>query len=120
MTVPEYAIHYLEFVTPDVEAVRAVHEKCYGVTFRPKDPVLGNAYVAGLPNGLICGIRAPMHGSEKPIVRPYLRVNNLGASVQTAARAGARILLDRMELPGYGIIAIYERGGIEHGLWQVE
>lgn len=119
MTVPENPIHYIEIVTPDPEAVRATYEKFYGLTFLPNDPVLGDARVASLPSGLMCGIRAPMHGSEKPLVRLYVRVNDLAASVQAAERIGAKILLDRMELPGRGIIAIYEQGGIEHGLWQV-
>ncbi len=120
MTVQPGSIHYVEIVTPDVEAVRALYETCHGVRFQPKDPVLGNAHVAALPAGPLCGIRAPMHSAEKPVVRTYLRVNNLANSVQLAAVRGANILLERMELPGRGIIAIYEQGGVEHGLWQVE
>lgn len=120
MIAPESSIHYLEIVTPDAESLRTFYEQCHGFEFRSKDPVLGNAYVATLPGGVMFGIRAPMHGSEKPVVRTYVRVKSLDASVQIAAREGAKILLDRMELPGHGIIAIFELGGTEHGLWEVQ
>jgi predicted enzyme related to lactoylglutathione lyase len=120
MAPAESPIHYLEIVTPDVEAVRTAYEKIGGFHFRSQDPVLGNAYVADLPSGSMCGIRAPMHGGEKPVVRPYLRVNDLKISVETAVQLGAKVMLEYMELPGHGKIAIYELGGIEQGLWQVE
>ena len=68
----------------------------------------------------LCGIRAPMHEAEKPISRTYIRVTDIQTSIQKAAQAGANILLEHMELPGHGIIAIYELGGIEQGLWQVQ
>ena len=60
-----------------------------------------------------------MNNTEKPIVRTYLRVPDIKTSVQKAAHLGAKILLERMEIPGHGIIAIYENGVIEQGLWQV-
>ncbi len=36
-----------------------------------------------------------------------------------AARLGAQILLNYMDIPGWGKISIYEIGGIQQGLWQV-
>ncbi len=119
MVVPEHSVYYLEIVTPDVKAMCDLYTKSHGWNFQAMDPALGNACVANLPGGALCGIRAPMHSDEKPIVLPYLRVADIQASVQMAAQLGARILLERMELPGHGIIAIYEHGGIEQGLWQV-
>ena len=82
-------------------------------------PELGNAFVAELAGGTLCGIRAPMHAEEKPTVRTYLRVTDLEATIQRASQLGAKILLERMEIPGHGIIAIYSHGGIEHGIWQI-
>ncbi len=119
MAVPEHTVHYLEIVTTDAEAVRNLYEKSYGWHFQPMAPELGNAYVTELPGGTLCGIRAPMHTEEKPMVRSYVRVNDIKTTVQRAADLGAKILLERMEIPGHGIIAIYMHGGIEHGIWQI-
>ena len=82
-------------------------------------PEWGNSFVAELPGGSLCGIRAPMHDQEKPIVRTYLRVTDINTSVQRAAELGATVALEPLEIPGQGKIAIYLYGGIEQGLWQV-
>lgn len=119
MTVPEHEIHYLEVVTPDAEAARDFYSRAYGWHFEDMTPELGNAFVAFLPNGSRCGIRAPMHDQEKPTVRTYIRVADIESSVEKAAELGATIILGAMELPGQGIIAIYLIGGIEQGIWQV-
>jgi len=119
MAVPEHAIHYLEIVTPDAGAARDLYEKSFGWKFQPMDPALGNAFVAELPGGSLCGIRAPMHAEESPTVRTYVRVADINTAVQRASESGAEILLERMELPGHGTIAIYSHGGIEQGAWQI-
>lgn len=112
---PENPPHYLEIVTPDVQEMCTLYSILHGWSFGQAVPELGNARVAELPNGSLCGIRAPMHSTENPIVRTYLRVTDLGDSVRQAEKAGCRILLERMELPGHGIIAIYELGVYNRG-----
>ena len=119
MTVPEHEIHYLEFVTPDAEAARDFYGQTYGWKFEGMAPELGNAFVASLPNGSLCGIRAPMHEQEKPTARTYVRVADIEASIEKAAELGATVLLGPTEIPGRGMIAIYLFGGIEQGIWQV-
>ena len=119
MAVPEHAVHYLEIVTPDVKAACNLYETSYGWRFQSMGPELGNAFVAELPGGSLCGIRAPMNTGEKPIVRTYLRVTDITTAIQGAAQLGVKILLERMEIPRHGTIAIYLHGGIEQGIWQV-
>ena len=119
MAVPEHSVHYLEIVASDPVAASHLYGKAYGWQFSPAVPELGNAFVAKLPGGSLCGIRGPLHEQEKPIVRTYLRVADLKAAVQKAAQLGATIALDSMEIPGRGKIAIYQLGGIEQGLWQL-
>ena len=119
MAVPEHTVHYLEIVTPDVEAMRRLYCGAYGWGFQATGPELGNAFVAELPDGSLCGIRAPMHEEEKPTVRPYLRVADLELAIEEASQLGAQIALDSMDIPGYGRIAIYIFGGIEQGIWEV-
>ncbi len=113
------AIHFFEIVTPDVEATAAVYSAAFGFEFGEPVPLLGGAITATMPDGSLCSIRAPMHDQEKTVVRTYLRVDDLDAAVKRAADLGAEIAIERMEIPGYGVIAIYFMGGVEQGLWEV-
>ncbi len=119
MTVPEHEIHYLEIVTPNAEVARDFYSQAYGWNFEGMAPELGNAFVASLPNGSLCGIRAPMHDQEKPTVRTYVRVADINFSIQRAAELGAAVALEPTEISGRGMIAIYGYDGIEQGIWQV-
>lgn len=112
-------IQYLEIVTPDVDAVCATYEQLHGVSFGEPQAGLGNARTAALADGGLIGVRAPMHETEEPVVRPYLLVDDVEAAAAAAAAAGGEIAHPPMELPGHGTFAIYIQGGIHHGLWQV-
>lgn len=112
-------VHYLEIVTPDVDATCATHELLYGVTFSEQDPGLGNARTAVLDNGGLIGVRAPMHESETPVVRPYLLVKDIDAAITATVSTGGEIAHPPMDIPGHGKFAIFIQGGIHHGLWQV-
>lgn len=116
----ENAIHYLEIVTPDVEGTRALYAAALGWSFGPPVPELGNALVAEVPGGSFCGIRAPLHPSEAPTLRTYFRVRDLESATRAVKAKGAKILLESMELPGWGRISIFEVGGAQQGLWQVD
>lgn len=56
MDVPENAVHYLEIVTPDVDAARRLYATAFGWSFQSPVPELGNAFVAPLPGGIQQGI----------------------------------------------------------------
>ena len=112
-------VHYLEIVTLEVDATCETHEQLHGVTFSEGDPGLGNARTATLANGGMIGVRAPMHESEEPVVRPYVLVKDIDSAAATAVKAGGEIAHPPMEIPGHGKFAIYIQGGIHHGLWQV-
>ncbi|MCA9298101.1 MAG: hypothetical protein KDA28_03485 [Phycisphaerales bacterium] len=117
---PEQAtmkIHYLEIVTPDVDATCAALEKTHGVTFAAPSPALGNARTAPIAGGGRMGVRAPLRETETPVVRPYRYVEDLEDAVREAEANGAIVALPSMDLPGEGRIAIVIQGGIEHGLW---
>ena len=111
-------IHYLEIVTTDVDAACALYSGMYGVIFGEADPNLGGARTAKLDNGGMLGVRAPLRDTENPIVRPYVLVEDINASV-AAARSDAEIAMEPMEIGGYGQFAIVIQGGIELGLWQL-
>ncbi len=112
-------VQYLEVVTSDVDGTCSALEKLHGVSFSTPDAGLGNARTATLKGGGKLGVRAPMREDEQPVVRPYVLVKDIDATVKAAEAAGAEIALPPMEIPGHGKCAIYIQGGIEHGLWQL-
>ena len=112
-------IHYLEIVTKEVDAVCAAYTAANGVQFGEPVAGLGNARTAALLGGGMVGVRAPMHESEEPVVRPYWLVDDIKAAVAAAVEVGGEIAHPPMEIPGHGTFAIYIQGGIHHGLWQL-
>ncbi len=111
--------HYLEIVTPLVNETCEALAEAHGVVFGEPVAEFGNARTADLEGGGRIGVRAPMGETEKPIVRPYILVDDIEAAVKAAEKAGAKVALPPMEIPGQGTISIYILGGIEHGLWQL-
>ena len=112
-------VHYLEIVTPEVDALCVQYSALHDITFSEPDANLGGARTAKLSGGGLLGIRGPMHDKETPVVRPYVLVDDIKASVESAAKAGAQIAVPPMEIPTHGTCAIVIHGGIECGLWQV-
>ena len=112
------AIQYLEIVTPEVDAPCAALEKMHGVTFSEPDMGFGNARKAALRGGGMIGVRGPMRPDEAPVVRPYLLVEDIDGSVESAQAAGGKVAVPPMEIPGQGKFSIYLLGGIDHGLWK--
>jgi len=110
---------YLEVVTTDVDTTCDALAKMHGVQFDAPDAGLGQARTATLKGGGRIGVRAPMHESETPVVRPYILVQDIQAAVKAAEAAGAMIAHPPLEIPGHGTFAIYILGGIQHGLWQL-
>jgi predicted enzyme related to lactoylglutathione lyase len=111
-------VQYLEIVTKEVDAVCATYGKLHRVTFSAPEAGLGNARTARLANGGMIGVRAPMHESEEPVVRPYLLVDDIEAAAKAAVEAGGEIAHPPMLIPDHGTFAIFIQGGIHHGLWQ--
>lgn len=112
-------VHNLEIVTSDVDATCGALQKLHGVSFGAPVAGLGNARTARLGNGGRIGVRAPMHETEEPVVRPYILVKDIEAAAEAAKAAGGEIAHPPMEIPGHGKFAIYVQGGVHHGLWQV-
>ena len=111
-------IHYLEIVTKEVDAVCAAYAAVSLAQFGKPDAGLGNARTAALPGGGLVGVRAPLHETEQPVVRPYWLVDDIEAAVAAAVEAGGELAHPPMEIPGHGTFAIYIQGDIHHGLWQ--
>lgn len=111
-------VQYLEIVTPEVEEVCAAFVKSQDVSFSEPVAMLGNARTADMPDGSKLGVRAPMHETELPIVRPYFLVEDIEAAVNAVEESGAMIAHPPLNLDGIGTFAIYIQGGVQFGLWQ--
>ena len=112
-------IQYLEIVTTDVDALCKSYSSLHAVEFGQSDPALGGARTAKLVGGGIIGVRPPLRDTEKPIVRHYILVDDIKATVDQAAKSGAEIAVPPMELPGHGTCAIVIQNGVESGFWQL-
>lgn len=112
------SIRFLEIVTAELEGTIDALEAVHGVSFGEAVPELGNARTAKLADGGVISVRAPMRASEDPVVRPYVRTDDIDAAVKAAKGMGATIAIGPMEIPSQGKFAIYILGGIEHGLWE--
>jgi predicted enzyme related to lactoylglutathione lyase len=112
-------IYYLEIVTREVDAVCAAYAAANRAEFGAPVAGLGNARTASLSGGGLVGIRAPLHESEEPVVRPYWLVDDIQAALAAAVKASAEVAHPPLEIPGHGTFAIYIQGGIHHGLWQL-
>ena len=91
----------------------------HGLIFSNADKDLGGARTAQLANGGTLGIRPPMHDTEESMVRPYSLVEDIEASVASAAESGATIAVPPLKIPGHGTCAIVIQGEIETGFWQL-
>jgi predicted enzyme related to lactoylglutathione lyase len=112
------ALHYLEIVSGDADALVELYERVHGVTFGAPDPDLGQARVATLAGGALVGIRKPLAAHEQPIVRTYLAVADIQDAVEQAEASGAIVAYAPTRQGERGTFAILIHGGVQHGLWQ--
>jgi predicted enzyme related to lactoylglutathione lyase len=112
------AVHYLEIVSNDLDALVGLYQRMHGLSFGPPDPDLGQARVAVQADGALVGIRKPLAAHEQPIMRTYLAVEDIDRAVKEVEESGATIAYPPTRQGNQGIFAIVIQGGVEHGLWQ--
>ena len=112
-------LHYLEVVATDVDAVCSAYAAANDLQFGEPVAELGNARTARVEEGYVVGVRARMHESEEPVVRPYWLVDDIESAVAAAVGSGAQVAHPPLGIPGRGTIAIDILGGVHHGLWQL-
>ena len=84
------AIHYLEIVSNDVDALCGLYERVHGLSFGPPDADLGQARVATARDGTLVGIRKPLAAHEAPIIRTYAAVEDIQRAVKEADAGAPR------------------------------
>lgn len=113
------SVHYLEIVTESVEETCAALAAIHDVEFGEPVADLGQARVATTQSGSLIGVRAPLAEHDRPITRPYLRVENIEDAITKAEAAGAQFAMKATDVPSFGKFAIYFLGGLQFGLWEV-
>jgi predicted enzyme related to lactoylglutathione lyase len=111
------AVHYLEIVSTDVDALTELYQRMHGLSFDPPDPDLGHARVAAQADGPLVGIRKPLAEHEQPILRTYIAVEDIQQAIGEAEESGAMIAYPPTRQGHQGTFAIVIKGGVEHGLW---
>ena len=112
------AVHYLEIVSKDMDALTELYQRMHGLSFDPPDPDLGHARVAPQADGSLVGIRKPLAEHEQPIMRTYIAVEDIEQAVREAEESGAMIAYPPNRQGNQGTFAIVIKGDLEHGLWQ--
>jgi predicted enzyme related to lactoylglutathione lyase len=112
------AVHYLEIVSNDVDALTGLYQRMHGLSFGPPDPDLGQARVATQADGPLVGIRKPLAAHEQPIMRTYFAVEDIQQAAKKAEESGATIAYPPTRQGNQGTFAIVIQGDVEHGLWQ--
>jgi predicted enzyme related to lactoylglutathione lyase len=112
------AVHYLEIVSNDADALTELYQRVHGLSFGPPDPGLGQARVAIQASGTLVGIRKPLAAHEQPIMRTYVAVENIQQALKEAEESGAAIAYPPTRQGDQGTFAIVIQGDLEHGLWQ--
>ena len=112
------AVHYLEIVSNDVDALIGLYQRMHGLSFGPPEPDLGQARVATQADGALVGIRKPLAAHERPLMRTYFAVEDIQQAVTKAEEAGATTAYPPTRQGNHGTFAIVIQGDVEHGLWQ--
>ena len=112
------AVHYLELVSDDADALVGLYQRMHGLSFGAPDADLGQARVATRADGTLVGIRKPLAAHERPIVRTYLAVDDIQLAVKKAGESGATVAYPPTPQGKRGTFSIVIQGGVEHGLWQ--
>jgi predicted enzyme related to lactoylglutathione lyase len=112
------AVHYLEIVSKDMDALTELYQRMHGLSFDPPHPDLGHARVAPLADGSLVGIRKPLAEHEQPILRTYIAVEDIEQAISEAEECGAMIAYPPTRQGNQGTFAIVIKCGVEHGLWQ--
>lgn len=112
------AVHYLEIVSSDADALTELYQRMHGLSFGPPDPDRGQARVATQADGALVGIRKPLAGHEHSIMRTYVAVEDIQQALKEAEECGAVIAYPPTRQGNQGSFAIVIQGDVEHGLWQ--
>ncbi|HLM70111.1 MAG TPA: VOC family protein [Thermoplasmata archaeon] len=110
---------HVEYASKDPAATRRFLENVFGFKFDVVEAMGGYAMRSGqLARGSGTGVRK-LEPSEPPATIAYLTVLNIDDSLKSAQKEGARVVLPKTEIPGFGWHAVvHAPGDLPIGIFQ--
>ena len=114
-------MEHAELVSKDPAETQKFLEKAFGLKFTVHGPEMGNYRMHGREEGSVSGaigIREPME-AEHPGTISYLTVPNIDEAIRAVQAAGAKMIMDKTDVPQVGYSAVYVApGDVIQGLFQ--
>ena len=119
--IPEGAYAHIELYSDDPQATQDFFAHVFGWKFQDASYGPGMTYktyqTPMAPHGGIMDRKVvPM---PVPPVVAYIKVNDVDATTRRIAKAGGKVLQEKMEVPNVGWFAVFEApGGVVQALWE--
>ena len=111
-------VHF-ELWSEDPEKVSEFYREVFDWKINPIPELNYTMVETGGEGGINGGIMKPQKGPWPARLTFYIDVDELEPYAQKVIRAGGKILVERMEVPGVGFLALFEDPeGRIIGLWQ--
>ena len=111
-------VHW-EFWSQEPEKVSEFYESVFDWNIRHLSEMDYRLVETGGEGGINGGIMKPQAGPWPGNLAFYIDVDDLDAYAQKITDAGGKIVVDRMEVPGVGFLALFEDpDGRVLGLWK--
>ncbi|MDR6688379.1 putative enzyme related to lactoylglutathione lyase [Arthrobacter sp. 1088] len=109
-------------MTSDTDQAKSFYNALFGWTYETGDQEKYGGYITASKDGrLVAGImqkQADM-GAMPDVWSTYLRTDDIKATTEAAAAHGGQVLLEPMDVPEQGIMAMYgDSSGAAIGAWQ--
>ncbi|MFJ6537127.1 VOC family protein [Paenarthrobacter sp. NPDC091711] len=113
---------WIDLMTSDTEKAKAFYTALFGWTYETGDQEKYGGYITASKDGrMVAGImekQADM-GAMPDLWSTYLRTDDIAATTAAAAASGGQVLLEPMEVPEQGSMAMYaDASGAAIGAWQ--
>ena len=110
---------WVDLSTTDVDAGRGFYEQLFGwTTDEPAGPEFGGYAMFRQGDKIVAGSGPVMDGAP-PAWTTYVRTADAAATAQTARDAGGEVVVEPMEIPEAGIMAVIkDPTGAYFGVWQ--
>lgn len=113
---------WIDLMTSDTDKAKSFYNALFGWTYETGDQEKYGGYITASKDGrLVAGImqkQADM-GAMPDVWSTYLRTDDIKATTEAAAAHGGQVLLEPMDVPEQGIMAMYgDSSGAAIGAWQ--
>lgn len=113
---------WIDLMTSDTEKAKSFYNALFGWTYETGDQEKYGGYITASKDGrLVAGIMQKQTdmGAMPDVWSTYLRTDDIKATTEAAAAHGGQVLLEPMDVPEQGIMAMYgDSSGAAIGAWQ--